>query len=361
MEPPISRRSYPGLGSILLLVAALTVSLAAIEIALRLFYPQNLSGSWAYLDDDNNLLNRSGGTVRHQLIDRPDHVVHYRFNSVRHRGHEEPSPTATRILVLGDSFTFGLGLQEDQTYVGLLQRNLDGLHLEPRVQLLNGGVAGWGTADEVAYLQKYGDQFTPRGLIIFVSIDDFRRAIRSNSFRIDAATGDIVRIPADKRGSGVKKFLQGLDFYNWLLEHSHLVQLARNVIVFGGGVGVVTTPGSVTVDESEQRAQQAIAHAMYSWIKRWCDARKIPLMVINNGWVEYPWLAEEMKGLGINFVDLRGTIWPVMQREGANKFFFRLDGHPNADGARLTGEAAWTALEPWFKTLDADGSPHHAE
>ena len=96
--------------------------------------------------------------------------------------------------MLGDSFTFGWGLPEDQTYVGILQKNLDALALPRRIQLLNAATAGWGTADEMAYLRRYGDAASPKGVVVFVSFDDFRRALKSQSFRIDPATGDVVRV-----------------------------------------------------------------------------------------------------------------------------------------------------------------------
>lgn len=116
--------------SVALLAGVVVVCLLVAETGLRLFYPQPLSGSWSYLDDENNVVNRSGGWVRHQLIDR---VVDYHFNSAHQRGMEDPALDATRVLVLGDSFTFGWGLPQGQTYVALLQRNLDRLSLSPRV------------------------------------------------------------------------------------------------------------------------------------------------------------------------------------------------------------------------------------
>lgn len=342
-------------------VGALAFSLLAAEIALRLFYPQQMSGSLTYLDEDDDLLNRKNGRAQYQVRDRPGHIVYYQFNSFRERGHEEPSPTATRVLILGDSFTFGWGLEEEKTYVASLQRNLDRLGFKPRVQLLNGAVGGWGTADEVAYLQKYGDQVAPHALIVDVSVEDFGRAIRSNIFRIDEATGEAVRINTARRGSSIKKLLQDSEAYNWLLEHSHLVQFTRNAIVLGGGIGRMSVAGQDTAGEGQQKAEQAIAHALFGWMKHWCDARKIPFAVITNGWTRYPWLAGEMQGLGIQYFDLGQTIRPVILREGLGKFEIPRDGHPNEEGARLIGDAAWDALEPWFKALNDDYKRTHAE
>ncbi len=343
-------------GSAVLLAAVIGFCLLITEAGLRLFYPQELSGTWTYLDDQNNLLNRSGGRVRHQLVDR---VVYYRFNATHQRGSEDASPTADHVLVLGDSFTFGWGLPEGQTYVGLLQKNLDALALPRRIQLLNAATAGWGTADEVAYLRRYAEAASPKGVVVFVSFDDFRRALRSRSFRIEPASGDIARVDTDMTGAGAKRFLQELWLYNWLLEHSEIVQLVRHAIVFKGGVGLVASPGGQPGDQAvpqatERAAEREVARALFRWIKRWTDERGISLIVLTTGWysIDYPWLAEEIDGLGIRFVDLGPSVRPVMLRDKPETFFIPYDGHPNALGARLIGDAAWQALEPWFRDLD---------
>ena len=48
-----------------LLAGVTAICLLIAEAGLGLFYPQPLSGTWTYLDDENNLVNRSGGQVRH--------------------------------------------------------------------------------------------------------------------------------------------------------------------------------------------------------------------------------------------------------------------------------------------------------
>lgn len=339
--------------SVALLAGVACFGVLTAEAALALFHPQPRTGTWTVLDDENNLINRSGGRVRHELVD--GRVAYYNFNSAHQRGTEDPSPAADRVLVLGDSFTFGWGLPEEQTYVSLLQKHLDGMPHARRIQLLNAAVGGWGTADEVAYLRKYGGDIAPRGVIVFVSFDDFRRALKSRSFRIDPATGDVVRVPVERTGSSAKKLLQDSAFYNWLLEHSHLVQLIRQAIVFKGGIGVVTTPGTQPADaDADVAAQKEVARALFRWIKRWSDEHHASLIVLTTGWysIDYPWLTGEMKDLGIDFVDLCESVRPVMLRDGPETYFIRYDGHPNARGAQLIADAAWQALAPWFKTLD---------
>src|SRR5665213_789754 len=83
-------------GSIALLAGVICLCLLMAEAGLALLHPLARSGTWTVLDDENNLVNRSGGRVRHELVE--DRVVYYSFNSAHQRGSEDPSPTADRVL-----------------------------------------------------------------------------------------------------------------------------------------------------------------------------------------------------------------------------------------------------------------------
>ena len=63
-----------------------------------------------------------------------------RINAAGYRGPERnqsPEPGMLRIVLLGDSITFGMGVCEDQTYAALLDRAV------PKAEVLNFGVIGF--------------------------------------------------------------------------------------------------------------------------------------------------------------------------------------------------------------------------
>lgn len=78
-------------------------------------------------------------------------------NSYGFRGRQDFLPNRgdkLRIMALGDSFTFGFGVEEYETFIKKIARNLqDGL--STRVEGLNLGVAGYGTLQEVRLFHKY--------------------------------------------------------------------------------------------------------------------------------------------------------------------------------------------------------------
>lgn len=87
----------------------------------------------------------------------------------------EKPDTYTRVLAVGDSFTWGAGVSYDQAFVTLLERQLQAQL--PRVELINQGVPGWEPPQELHLLQHHGIHFQPDLVVLnfFVGNDIVRR------------------------------------------------------------------------------------------------------------------------------------------------------------------------------------------
>lgn len=103
----------------------------------------------------------------------------YSINSQRIRADQEytpaPPPGKIRIATFGDSFTFGVGVTNEMTWQSLLEK------LDPRFEVMNFGVAGYG--QDQAYLRYLdeGRQYRPHIVVIgFMSENVFRNV---NVFR----------------------------------------------------------------------------------------------------------------------------------------------------------------------------------
>ena len=85
-------------------------------------------------------------------------IVTGRINRYGLRGPEiEPDKPdgVFRVLVLGDSFTFGAGVADDESFPAQLQPLLAGSCATPRrFEVINAGVSGYNTADEVVNLER---------------------------------------------------------------------------------------------------------------------------------------------------------------------------------------------------------------
>jgi len=76
-------------------------------------------------------------------------------------------PGSVRILILGDSLTYGTGVADNDIYPRVLQR-LAG----ENVEVISLGQQGWGTADELAALRRDGLGYRPDIVIVGVVTND---------------------------------------------------------------------------------------------------------------------------------------------------------------------------------------------
>jgi hypothetical protein len=87
------------------------------------------------------------------------------FRDDRDYAIEKPAGTF-RILVLGDSVTFGHGTRSDTTYPYLLEQRLREWKPDTEWQVWNLGVPGYATSQELAYLERVGARYEPDLVIV---------------------------------------------------------------------------------------------------------------------------------------------------------------------------------------------------
>jgi hypothetical protein len=85
----------------------------------------------------------------------------------------EKSPRTFRILVLGDSVTFGDGSVNEHTYPFLLELKLKAWRPDIDWQVWNAGVPGYNTSQELAHLLEEGPRFRPDLVVVGFFENDF--------------------------------------------------------------------------------------------------------------------------------------------------------------------------------------------
>jgi hypothetical protein len=148
--------------------------------------------------------------------------------------HDKERPLAkpagvTRIAILGDSYTDALQVPEDSAFPAILERTLNNT-LPGRYEVLNFGVGGFGTGQELLALRHYALKYAPDAVILAFTIvndvSDNSRALKRVDYvpyfrRVDQ------RLVLDTSFHISRGFLLRARILAFLEQRSRLAQLAR--------------------------------------------------------------------------------------------------------------------------------------
>jgi hypothetical protein len=153
------------LGNALLIAGSLVVCGLIVEIALSFVLPTPI----LWVHPQESYLHDS--SLGHKLMPNQkgfSHSFPVLTNSYGLRDAEVsvvPSPGTVRILCLGDSLTFGAGVPSEATYPKQLEALLN-KNVEPRYEVINAGVPGYDTWQEVTYFRESGWKWQADTVII---------------------------------------------------------------------------------------------------------------------------------------------------------------------------------------------------
>lgn len=283
--------------NLLLLTIVIALTLLMMEGLTRLFYPQQMSGLIKSLSNWGYTLNRSHGTA---LIEQgTSRKILYHFYPPALRG-TPVNPNATHIVTLGDSVTFGWLQPFEKTYVYLLQQSLDKKFGKNQFQLLNAASGGWGAAEYLAYLKQFGAALHPKYVLVFIDSDDIGRAVALNIFKLkNLHTYTLINHFHPYPHAVIKSFLDNSHVYHFLLMHSELVQLIRNVFLHQASNARTVqaymdseqhlhhiAPVFSRNDETTIQLRYAVAlgNAIFYQINQWCIAHHAKLLVVTTGY-----------------------------------------------------------------------------
>ncbi|MCI0567847.1 MAG: SGNH/GDSL hydrolase family protein [Acidobacteria bacterium] len=156
--------------TILGLLLSSVFAIVIVELVLRFFYPQEtLYPRWVFSTQYCSTVD-PGVLMVHERPGRWRFV--YTINDLRYRGRALP-PSSNRsqpsIVVLGDSYTFGAGVNDGEEYTSVLERELGGAG-----RVINLGIGGWGLTQEVRRYYDFGALYRPKAVILQFSANDPR-------------------------------------------------------------------------------------------------------------------------------------------------------------------------------------------
>lgn len=172
-------------------------------------------------------------------------TVHYRISADglrADRRYARPKPAGTRrVVMIGDSVLFGIGVRVEELFSTILERQLEG------VEVVNGGVGGYNTYLEQAWLKTVGLHYEPDLLVLCYcpnDVDDpFDHFSQHTVERLPPFPPDAIPNPSyhakrrDSRSQGDRRSPSPMAFLKsaamWTVRHSALANLCARP--FSGG------------------------------------------------------------------------------------------------------------------------------
>lgn len=96
-------------------------------------------------------------------------------------------PETIRLLALGDSTTFGWGVEQDETWTAVAEKILQANHPEVKIQVLNGGVPGYTSFQGLHHYKKNGSLYDADLVMFDYIVQDARRTVITDKQQAIAA------------------------------------------------------------------------------------------------------------------------------------------------------------------------------
>ncbi len=290
-----------------LVVSSILLSLLIVEGLVRAVVPQPLSAPWMDVIDGSIVL-RPNAHGRYAVPNAFD--VNFSVDSQRFRRPGDvqpvPEPGVVRIVALGDSFTFGVGAKDDETYPAQLERILRKRLVQSTskrdsdIEVINAGIPGAGIEHEALYFETWVKRFRPEIMIWGIFFNDAERT--SGLFFLDESGRAQIR-PLRERMAAIQTLrsiqlvVERIPGYVFLAQHSHLLALFRNALL-----NVVQRLHEAALAKSETGSQTRNAAERFR-------ERTLPLMV-----AEVKWLHKHAQAAGsrlaVVFLPSRELIYP---------------------------------------------------
>jgi lysophospholipase L1-like esterase len=273
---------------------------------------------------------------------RPELVTRYQgaqvaFNELglRERPLAEKNPARPRLLLLGDSVVFGLGVEMVDTLGRQLERVVEARY-GASIETVNSGVASYNTKIELEFLRRHGERIDPdMVLLVFVSNDV-----------------DPTLPPPENPGVMPDPLERPLEAARYLLSRSRVLSMAWHMIPALLAVGE-----DVAVDRDSPGWRAAMDSLV--GIAKYCDERGIPFVAMLYRMLpgtRVDAIARDMTRLAEQhgFVYTDSLPWFDGQNLRRLTVSF-VDTHPNSAGHRVLAEGVAEVLHA------ADLVPSHGE
>jgi lysophospholipase L1-like esterase len=347
--------------AIILLITALMM--ASVEIGVRIFAPQDLRTEYIEggpLGLKDPVLGHVNRPNVHAHVRAPEFKVEYVVDSRGFRANNiqennDGSDAATKILLIGDSFTFGAANQYDEIWAVKLSQLFK--ENDSDVEIINAGVPGYSTAQQALFLERIFDDIRPDYVVVMYLPNDLfaNEPIEKSDDNRELATGDASAVIG--RGSK-KSSLHSVTLLKRLLMNND--RLYSNLYKMTPRREYFETP----VSDHVSHKIQATA-SIFDRIHQFCEERNSKLVVVSVPQlfqvIEQASTGANEENLDVSIPDARirslladkDIVWisaldALSAHYAAEKqdLYHRYDGHLNALGNDVMARLIYDELHP---------------
>ena len=357
------------LKKILLLITSIFVALFVFEIGLRFFergeaasLPEEPKSAWALAPEriwteHHPVLGWYHKKSKKAVLKKGGFEVEIRTNSHGFRGVREYSlekpAGVTRSLVLGDSFSFGWGVPEEEVWAAQLEAK------SPHLEMINLSVPGYGLDQMLMGFRTIGKEWGVDYVFTTVFPEDFWRSTRSFAdtghakpyFGLSEKKELILHnVPVPPPGTlRTNQFPQ-------LIEQGSLERLLMKSVAYRKLkkplFKLASNLGWVDPDLTEEwTIGQAILSELFREIRE-AGARPIFVIVPSETWARerrVDTLRKSMLRLGkregVDTLDLTPSFQAAIEKSSPSEYYFAEDHHWTSQGHALTAEVIRRYLE----------------
>lgn len=292
----------------------------------------------------------------------PEYCINIRTNSKGIRADREIPYEKTdgvkRIVLLGDSFAMGHGVDLEDTFSSQMQKLLEesGVNAE----IVNLGVPSYGNAEELIVLKEEGLKYQPDLVLLAWHPSDYAENVRSNLFGLK--NGHLVRknktyLPKAR----VREFLFQFKTYRWIAENFQFYRFIRDSVYFyirkplaGGTKRLLSAfkPKTSNVNPAAQTQEnqsksdglyrKELTIALLKEMKRECTSNGASFLIIDIPVKLSPTEFESRFPVSeantIEYFDVFNPIELFKQQKGKKIYWEIRNGHFTPLGCRIVGK-----------------------
>ena len=356
-RPPTRRRTSLGAG-LGLALAGLAAGLLLLEAATRvlgLHFPAisrpELADGGLWVHDRTKGWFHAPGSRGRTFLGGPDRAE-VRINSLGLRGPEPARPRPPglrRVLVMGDSYVFGVGVDEEHLFTTRLARRLS--REGAPVEVVNAGVSGYANDQQLVLLGEIGPALLPDVVVLVMCDNDFEGNGESFSYQqyykphFDLDGGRLllrgVPVPRLTPAQRLRRFLgQRSNVWNLVRSRRASWPPARRLIE-SLEVDVTRPPAADEVELAAALvvAQRDLAQRLGARFLTLNTARRRERTELFHA------LRPRLKSAGVEYLGLEGPLEAGRRRRPEWPWDFATDPHWNVAAHRLAAEVVTEELE----------------